>query len=155
MGKRLGLPAVHLDTLYWLPGSLAPPPGAHRAAFAAAFVQEAWISEGNFIETFDLRLPRADLVVILDRPRWLCLWRVVRRAMFSRDERPDLAPGCPEQFDRQLLRDIWCYEAETRPRLEAALFAYGGNTPIVRLHSDRAVAAFLAELIRSPPSPAP
>jgi len=155
IGKRLGLPVVHLDTLYWLPGWRAPLPGAHRAAFAAAFAEEAWISEGNFIETFDLRLPRADLVVILERPRWLCLWRAVRRAMFSRDARPDLAPGCPEQFDRQLLRDIWRYDAETQPRLEAALLAHGGDTPIVRLPSDLAVAAFLAGLSRSPPSPAP
>lgn len=155
MGRRLGLPVVHLETLYWLPGWQAPPPGAHRAAFAAVFAQETWISEGNFIETFDLRLPRADLVVLLEQPRRLCLWRALRRAMFFRTQRPDLAPGCPEQFDRQLLHDIWRYDAETRPRLEAALLAHGGDTPIVRLRGDHAVAAFLAHLSRSPSSPGP
>jgi adenylate kinase family enzyme len=155
MGERLGLPVIHLETLYWLPGWQAPPPGAHRGAFAAAFAQEAWISEGNFIETFDLRLHRADLVVILEQPRRLCLWRALRRAVLSRRDRPDLAPGCPEQFDRQLLRDIWRFGADTRPRLETALREHGGDTRVIRLRGDRAVAAFLAGLSGSPPSPCP
>ena len=152
IGEHLGLPVIHLETLYWLPGWRAPPQGAHRPAFAAVFAQNAWISEGNFIETFDLRLPRADLVIILEPPRWLCLWRAFRRALRERRDRPDLAAGCPEQLDWRLLRQIWRYDATGRPALEAALAANGrDDLPVIRLRSDAEVAAFLRTLRRSPP----
>lgn len=155
LGERLGLPVIHLDTLYWLPGWRQPDSATYRARFADAFTGEAWVSEGNFIETFASRLPRADLVVILDRSRLLCLWRALRRAGLSRYRRFDLPAGCPEQFDIKLLRDIWRYHVDGSPRLEAALAEHGGGTPIIRLRSNREVAAFLAGLSRPRPSPAP
>jgi adenylate kinase family enzyme len=155
IGERLNLPVVHLDNLYWLPGWREPSGGAHRPAFAAAFAEDAWVSDGNFIETLDLRLPRTDAVIILDRPRWLCLWRVLWRACFARFERADLPDGCPEQFDWALLQYVWRYDAVNRPRLEAALRARQPNPPVIRLRRERDITAFLATLSRAPPSPGP
>src|SRR5437899_8742589 len=70
LGRRLGLPVVHLDVLYWRPGWQEPDTASFRARTAAAGAGDAWISEGNYRETFDLRLPRADTVIILELPRW-------------------------------------------------------------------------------------
>jgi adenylate kinase family enzyme len=153
LGERLGLPVLHLDTLYWLPGWKEPGGDAYRARFAAAFGAEEWVSDGNFFETLETRLLRADALLILDRSRWLCLCRVLWRACFQRRERPDLPAGCPEGFDWKLLRYVWRYDAVSRPVLEAARLAHGSNILTIRLRNDREVAAFLKALPRSPPRP--
>jgi adenylate kinase family enzyme len=149
------LPVVHLDRLYWRPGWQAPDTEGFRARVADAIAGESWISEGNYLQSFDLRLLRADLVIFLKRSRWLCLWRVLWRAVFERNRRPDLPAGCPERPDWQLLHYIWRFEAATRPYLERARIAYGAEVPVVRLGSEREIRAFLATLPRSLPSPGP
>ena len=76
LGLRLGLPVVHLDVLHYLPEWKRASLADFRARITEAHRGEAWISEGNFASwTFDIRLPRAEAFIVLDRPRWLCLWR--------------------------------------------------------------------------------
>ena len=104
LGQRLALPVVHLDVLHYLPGWTRASLADFRDRVTKAHQGEAWISEGNFASwTFDIRLPRAEALVALDRPRWPCLWRVFRRAAMERDNRPDLPNGCAEQIDHDLL----------------------------------------------------
>jgi adenylate kinase family enzyme len=152
LGERLGLPILHLDTLFWLPEWREPASAEYRARFAAAFAGEDWVSDGNFFETLEQRLPRADALIILDRSRWLCLFRVLWRACFQRYERPDLPAGCPEGLDWKLLRYVWRYNAVSRPALEAARLAFGRDVPTIRLRNDREVIAFLKTMPRSRPS---
>jgi adenylate kinase family enzyme len=154
LGRRLALPVVHLDMLYWRPGWQHPDAQGFRARVAAAFAGDAWISEGNYSVTFDLRLPRADLVMILQPPRWLRLSRVVRRQIFQRHTRLDLPEGCPERFDWELLRYIWRFDRDTWPRIEAARIEYGADVPVIRLRNKREVSACLADLTRSRSGPA-
>ncbi len=145
LGARLGLPVVHLDVLHYLPGWRRAPLDDFRARVAEAHRGEAWISEGNFASwTFDLRLPRAEAVVVLERPRWLCLWRVTKRAALERRDRPDLPLGCGEQVDRDLLTYVWSFATVGGPEIEAALRDHGPGLPVVRLRRDREVSAFLA-----------
>jgi adenylate kinase family enzyme len=76
LGLRLGLPVVHLDVLHYLPGWKRASLAEFRARITEAHRGDAWISEGNFASwTFDIRLQRAEAVIMLERPRWLCLWR--------------------------------------------------------------------------------
>ena len=98
-----------------------------------------------------MRLPRADVVIILDSPRWLCLWwRVLRRSIFERDQRPDLPDGCPEHVDWSLLKFIWRFKRQTWPRIEAARREFGAGVPVVRLRGRRQADICLATL---PPAP--
>lgn len=144
LGQQLGLAVVHLDVLFWRPGWKRPDTADFRARVADAHTGNAWISDGNFAtDSFDLRLRRADALIVLDRPRWLCLFRVVWRALFQR-VRPDLPEGCPEQPDWELLVFIWNFEKVSRPRIEAARIAHGRDVPVIRLRSEREITAFLA-----------
>jgi adenylate kinase family enzyme len=150
LGERLGLPVVHLDPLYWRPGWQAPDTEGFRARVAHAVAGDAWVSEGNYRETFDLRLPRADAVIILERSRWLCLWRVLWRAMFERNRRPDLPEGCPEHPDWSLFKFIWWFGRVTWPGIEAARIEHGAHVPVARLRGNREIKAFLATLPQGP-----
>jgi adenylate kinase family enzyme len=98
LGRKLGLPVVHLDVLYWRPGWKPSDKASFRSRVAGAIAGDGWIIDGSFSGlAFDLTLARADTLVVIDRPRWLCQWRIAWRSAFDRNRmRPDLPEGCPE-----------------------------------------------------------
>jgi adenylate kinase family enzyme len=137
---------VHLDALFWQPGWREPENEAFRAAVRAAVAGDRWVSEGNFVSrTFDLRLPRADAVLFIDQPRWLCIYRILWRWLtaFGR-RRPDLAEGCAENFDWDFFLWTWTFNAKSKPRILAEAATY--PTPVTVLNGDAAMRRFLAEL---------
>ena len=156
LGRKLGLPVIHLDVLYWRPSWKASDTASFRLRVADAIASDEWIVDGSFSGlAFDLTLARAELLVVIDRPRWLCQWRILRRSAFDRDTaRPDLPEGCPEQFDWKLMREAWRYDTERAPVIEVERVSYGANVPVVRLYSDRDIGNFLEGLTagRDPPS---
>ena len=144
LGVRLDLPIVHIDTLYWQPQWTAPDAAAFRARMVEALEGDRWVVDGNFSATFDLRLPRADTVIVIEQPRWRCLWRALKRWVTWRGRnRPDLAPGCPEKFDPEFYSYIWNYNRDQHPKLAVALAPHGVNLRVIRLRSDRDIAIFL------------
>ena len=152
IGERLVLPVVHLDTLFTLSGWERRDLESFRAKLAAAIAGNTWVIEGHpdrfpdFAATLELSVPRADLVLYVHQPRWLSLWRVIRRWLIDRGQtRPDLAEGCTEQLDWPSLEWIWGFEQQIRPAAERALVAYA--TPVVHLNGDRDIAAFLDGLM--------
>ncbi|MGX1086605.1 adenylate kinase family enzyme [Pseudomonas sp. AP3_22 TE3818] len=146
LGKRLGLPVVHLDTLFWEPGWVEPDAVQFRARVSAAIAADSWICEGNYARrTFDLRLPRADLIIWLDTPRLTCFARVILRSVLNRP-RPDLAAGCAEKLDRAFLtflEFVWNFDRGYRPGIEAVRLAMGPRIPVVHLRNSRQIATFL------------
>ena len=143
LGEKLGAPVVHLDALFWRPGWTEPDPDAFRSAVAAAIVGDAWVTDGNFVSrTFDLRLPRADCILYIDQPRWLCVCRILWRWLtwYGR-RRPDLAEGCFENFDWDFFLWTWNFERRSKPRLLREAGSYG--TPVTILRGDRGMADFL------------
>jgi adenylate kinase family enzyme len=145
VGEHFGLPVVHLDTLFYQPRWKPRSSEAFRERITAALAGDAWVTDGHFAENFDLSIPRAELVVFVHQPRWLCLWRVTRRWVTDRRRsRPDLPEGCREQFDWSLLKWVWSFERQVRPSTEAALATYA--TPVVNLNGDREIAAFVRSL---------
>jgi adenylate kinase family enzyme len=145
LGRRLGLPVVHLDTLFWKPGWVESDLAPFRAAVDEAAGGERWVMDGNFTSASPLRFARADAIVWVDQPRLLCLWRAVWRSVtaFGR-VRADLAPGCPEKLDLAFYRYIWTWNRATRPKMDAAIATHGARARLVRLRNDREIAAFLA-----------
>lgn len=145
LGAKLGLPVVHLDVLYWRPGWKESDKEGFRARVSEAIAADGWVVDGSFSGlAMDLTLARAERFVVIEQPRWLCLWRVLWRSAFQRSgRRADLPEGCPEQFDWNLLKQAWRYNSDRRPRIQAELERYGGHVPVVRLSSDREIAAFL------------
>ena len=144
LGARLGVPVVHLDALFWEPGWKEPENEAFRARVAAALAGDAWVSDGNYVSrTFDLRLPRADTVIFLDQPRWLCVFRILWRWLTSSGRvRPDLAEGCLEKFDWPFFLWTWNFQRKSQPRILAVAESY--PTPVTRLRGDADMARFLA-----------
>lgn len=146
LGEKLSLPVIHLDVLFWKPGWTESHDDDFRARSAEALAGEAWVCDGNFGGSWDLRMPLADTIVWIDQPPWLCLvraiWRVVK---YRHGTRPDMAEGCRETIDLTFYGFILTYNRKVRPRLEAALATHGAHARRVRLRSDREIAAFLED----------
>lgn len=147
MGERLGLEVIHLDVHYWRPGWAEPPEDAWRDRVRELIARDAWVMDGNFGGTLEMRVERADTVVLLDLPRLLCAWRVLSRWRRWRGRsRPDLAPGCPEGFDLPFLRWVWRYPKDSRPNVLAVLDRHRDGRRVEILRSRRAVDRFVREL---------
>jgi adenylate kinase family enzyme len=137
LAERTGAPVISLDEI-WQPYWKEPDVPIFRSLIESAHSGNEWISDGNFaLATFDIRLPRATLVVWLEQARLFCAWRVITR-VFRRGE-----------FHRignlaEVLAFIWKFDRINRPRIEASRVFHGPNVPVRRLTGNGAIADFLS-----------
>ncbi len=117
LSDRTGIPVFHLDKHFFSPGWVIRPDGVFRAAIAGIVADEQWITDGNYTRESIVtgRIDRADTLILLERSRLVCLWRVVRRILKNYGQvRADQAAGCPERLDWNFLRFVWNYPVKTK-----------------------------------------
>jgi hypothetical protein len=137
LGKRTGAPVICLDAV-WQPHWDERDVPAFRTLMKQAHAGDRWISDGNFAQaTFDIRLPRATLVVWLERSKLFCAWHATTR-VFKRGEAHRI-PRLP-----RVLAFIGNFDRVNRPRIEAIRVSHGPTVPVCRLRHGRDLAAFLA-----------
>jgi adenylate kinase family enzyme len=144
LSARLNLPYLSMDRdFFWLPGWVKRPKAQERALIAARVAQDRWIMDGSGASSFDLRLPRTDLVIWVRVPRHVCLWGLVCRVASSFGRvRPDMAPGCPEQLpDLEFLSYIWNFERRISPVIVNMLDRHAPDMPVLTLNSRRDIDA--------------
>jgi adenylate kinase family enzyme len=151
LGRRAGLPVVHLDRHFWRPGWVETPPDEWRARQEELLAGPRWIVDGNYGGTFDVRFERADTVVVLEPAVLSCLLSALRRSVRNHGVAVQ-ADGCPERIDPAFFRWIWHDRRDSRPRLDAALARHRDRLDVVELGSRRAARAFLDHV---PPHPEP
>jgi adenylate kinase family enzyme len=147
IAKRTGLPAIHIDKMHWQPGWVERGRADKDQLSLEAAASERWVFEGGHSATWAERLARADMLVWLDRPVALRLWRVILRAVRGRGQiRPDMADGCPERL--RMLPEFMTYIWSTRHSARAKMVRLAQMAPphckVVRLRSDAEMAEFLA-----------
>jgi adenylate kinase family enzyme len=107
IAKTVGLPVVHLDREFWGPDWVPVSTDVYAARQSAAIAADAWVIDGSYLASpgWEDRLQRADVVVLVEAPLAVCLWRIIRRALQRRDgRRPDLPDGCQERLS---LYHLW------------------------------------------------
>ncbi len=147
LGAKLGLPVIHMDPFYFKPGWKQRPRAETDAMAIEAAQREAWIFEGNNSSTFDARAERADLIVVLYLGRWRRFWRVIRRTLrYYGRARPDMAPDCPEHFDKAFIFDwVLNYDTHSLPKAKALVERWSGKRAITRLSSAAEINEFSAD----------
>ena len=85
----------------------------------------------------DIRLPRATLIVWLERTKLFCSWHAIAR-VFKPVESHRLGNLA------KVLAFIWNFDRMNRPRIEASRMTYDDNVPVERLNGDRDIADFLS-----------
>jgi adenylate kinase family enzyme len=165
LAAKSGLPVIHLDLYFWKPGWVAPSEREWREKQRVLLAGDAWIADGNYHETLDLRLERADTVVVLDTPWWVCSGRAFLRGL--RKPAGEMPEGCDDSSWRRL-RDEWLLafviwrNRRSEPELEQEIVSQLGQQAVLHvLESKRATRDFLDGLAVGKtrgddgPSPAP
>ena len=144
LAQQTKLPLIHLDALYWRPGWHPTPVDEWRTKVATLVGEPAWIMDGNYGGTLNIRLEGCDAVVFLDIPRLVCLWRVVRRQLqHGGQNRAELPEGCPERLTWEFLKWIWTYPARRRDVILRRLDELKTHTRVYVLRSSKAMDRFL------------
>jgi adenylate kinase family enzyme len=145
LSRILDLPAVHLDARFWRPGWISTPQPEWRGVVSSLVRQESWIMDGTYESTLDLRIPAAEAIIMISRPRWSSLWGVVRRSLHYRNKsRPDAPPDQP--IDLAYLRYIWNYPVHTDVLVGKLIKEHGQKLPVIRLDNRKSIETLVSAL---------
>jgi len=146
LAAKTGLPVIHLDLHFWKPGWVAPPETEWREKQRGVLAGHAWIADGNYHETLDLRLERADTVVFLDLPWWRCAGRAVLRGFRVPGELPE-GCGYPAWLrlrdEWRLAVRIWRNRRSEPEREYEIISRHGQHVALHVLRSKREIREFL------------
>ena len=151
LSAKTGLPVIHLDAHFWKPRWVEPSEDEWREKQPDLLTSDEWIVDGNYHATLGLRLERADTVVFLDAPWWVCARRALVRGIRKPPVGFQLPSGCDESALRRL-RDEWsllwriCRVRRSDRELELrTLSRHGNHVALYVLRSRRAQGGFLAQ----------
>ena len=146
LGKKLDLPVVHLDTLFWKPGWVQESREEFDRKLSVELEKPRWILDGNFNRTMPQRMAKCDTIIYLDFPRLTCLMGVIKRIVTTYGKvRPDMGDGCSERFDLEFLRWVWNYNKNNRER-NYQLLSEAAHAQKLVLKKRRAANQFLKNL---------
>lgn len=147
LGEALGLDIIHLDAHFWRPDSKPSADEEWRESVSKLSQRESWIMDGTYERSLDLRVPRADAIIMLECPPDRCLDRVKKRQQSSKNQaRPDLPDGYVEQLDENHTTYVKHYPEVTRPAVLASIERYRPDALVVTLAAPEAIDPFLTEL---------
>jgi adenylate kinase family enzyme len=130
--EKLGLPLYHLDQYFWGPGWQHPDYAEYTKIHHALCDRDEWIIEGMNTRIIDYRAQKADIVIFLDLPTYLCLYRIFKRAITNwGNVYFSSTPGCPERGpDLKFLKYIWNFNNIQKPRIGGVLATYKNTKKI-------------------------
>jgi adenylate kinase family enzyme len=144
LGEKLQVPVIHLDFHFWKPGWQPVEEVVFRERVSELCATPAWVMDGNYAQTFDIRIPRADTLVWLECSRVTCLLRVLRRSLRDYGRSSGRLPaGCPERIDYQFYRYVWDFPEKYRPHIVNGIDELGRHLRLVHLCDNRARQQFI------------
>lgn len=118
LARHLGLRVHYLDRWFFVDNWVE----REREEFnriQQSFVEaDQWIIDGNALNSLEMRYARADMVLYFSFPKFLCLWRVLKRRFFGQKRIQDRAHGCKECLRPKLLKYLWRFSQKAEPLLE-------------------------------------
>lgn len=148
LGRRLGCPVLHLDTVQFTPGWQERDRDEARAMVKAFMERPDWVIDGNYHAfCHEQRMRDADAILFLNFPRLVCFWQALKRYhQYKGRTRVSMAAGCSEKFDGEFIRWI-LWEGRTKSRRKSyreILRRYPQKAIVCR--SRRAVRRYLRDM---------
>lgn len=136
IGARSGHPVTLVDELTWEPGWVPVDVSVQRELIGTIVAEERWLLDSSYGDWLDLVLPRTQLVVGLDYPRWLSFARLVRRTVSGAITKEPRCNGNVETWRAMLGRNsilVWHVRSFARKRARMRSWAASADGPRVLL----------------------
>jgi adenylate kinase family enzyme len=145
LGRHLGLEPIRLDDYFWKPGPARLPTNEWRALVVKLASRPAWVMDGTYEATLDLRIPAADALIFVRRSRWVCLWRVIGRRLLSR-WRPHAESSPGHALTSFFLRYVIRFPTSIEPEVLRLISELAPGKPLIMLDGAREVARLIDRL---------
>lgn len=136
VSARTGLPLTLADELTWKPGWIPVAEDRQRELFAQVASNDRWVLDTAYGAWLDLVLPRAQLIVALDYPRWFSLQRLLRRTLVRAIDKKPICNGNTQSWRGLWAQDSivrWHFESFARKRARMHAWANAPQGPPVLL----------------------
>ena len=145
LAKKLNLPLIHLDKLYWKPNWQEVSKEEFNELLLNELQKPLWILDGNFGRTLELRLKYADHVILMNYPTLTCILRVLKRVITNRGKtREDMTEGCNEKLDIEFLKYVKKFKKIRLPQMMQVLNK--STVPVTQIKNDRELKRFINSL---------
>jgi adenylate kinase family enzyme len=146
LGAALHVDVTHLDSVYWKPHWLPMPESEMNAAQKHLVAREGWIIEGQFKHTLDAFLQAADMIIFLDFPLLLCLYRILRRHLrYAGRSRPELGEEYPEILTLNFVWRVLKFSLYARAEVLKKIDQYAQGQKVIILRTPQQVKRFLSK----------
>ncbi|RYZ92728.1 MAG: topology modulation protein [Proteobacteria bacterium] len=149
LSSALGICLHHLDAIFWKPGWKMPQTDEWIQKLNELVSEASWVIDGNFASSYSVLMPVSDMIVVMELPRHLALYRVLKRTLLTRlglELRADLPIGCPEKLDTEFLKYIWNFTRDRHQLLNDAIREFGSDAKVFHLRTRADIKAFKAGL---------
>ncbi|MBU8566835.1 DNA topology modulation protein [Virgibacillus pantothenticus] len=132
LSDLLGIPAYHMNTIFWQPGWVPIKREKLVQETKKLMEKDAWIIDGNYGATMDIRLKEADTIILLHFSTIRCLYGITkRRIQYHNRTRPDLTEGCPEKLDREFFQWVRKFNKRKAPHIYERLANYPDKRQLI------------------------
>lgn len=120
LAAKLGCEHLEIDSVYHQAGWTPLPIDEFRGRMASLLSADVWVIDGNYSDVRDLVLARADTLILLDYPKPLVMWRLIRRTLKRGLLRQQLWNGNRESVRFWFSRDpeinllLWAWNTHAR-----------------------------------------
>ena len=156
LAERLSVPYIQLDELYWKPNWAESTDEELFPKLEKALSPDEWVLDGNYNRTTPIKWKRVQIVVYLDLPFHIVLYRIIRRSLLRGIRNEELWHGNKETLWKHLFtRDsmiLWTIKRFSMNRKRyTELFEKPEYSHIkfVRLCSDKEVEDFVTHGLQS------
>lgn len=141
---------IELDALFWEPNWVQASQSVFRDRIERAMsAAPGWVVHGNYSKIQDLTWARAEIVIWLDFPLPLVLWRVTKRSLIRLITRETLWSGNRESWRMTFFKKesiiLWALQSHRRNRQRYETMIHDRcypQTRVIRLKSPREVDGF-------------
>ena len=102
IAERLSVPYIQLDELYWKPNWAESTDEELFPKLEKALSPDEWVLDGNYNRTTSTKWKRVQMVVYLDLPFCILLYRIMRRSLLRGIKNEELWHGNKETLWKHL-----------------------------------------------------
>ncbi len=148
LAAQVRLPVIHLDYYYHQKEHdyyNHEPDWIEKVSQLAA--RDKWIIDGNYGSSLDLRLKRADTVIVFDFPRSKSVYGVLkRRVQYHKKHREEMPSDWQEKINWEFLKFVWNFKKTAGYKIATALAANDDQKAIFVFRTRKQANGYLAAL---------